>query len=69
LLTASAGTTWKVPGVRHSARAMKDATETFAHLGVAVSGAALDFAQVQRNKDQIVKGLWAGSVACSRPTA
>ena len=43
-----------------SAHAMKDATETFSHLGVAVSGASLDFDQVQKNKDTIVKGLVTG---------
>ena len=43
-----------------SAHAMKDATETFAHLGVAVSRAALDFDQVQKNKDTIVKARVAG---------
>ncbi len=43
-----------------SAHAMKDATETFAQLGVSVSGAALDFGQVQKNKDTIVKALVSG---------
>jgi dihydrolipoamide dehydrogenase len=43
-----------------SAHAMKDATETFSHLGVAVSGASLDFGQVQKNKDAIVTGLVTG---------
>ena len=43
-----------------SAHAMKDATETFAHLGINVSGAALDFPQVQKNKDTIVKALVGG---------
>ena len=43
-----------------SAHAMKDATETFSHLGVAVSGASLDFGQVQKNKDTIVTGLVSG---------
>ena len=40
-----------------SAHAMKDASETFAHLGVEVTGASLDFPQVQKNKDEIVTGL------------
>ncbi len=43
-----------------SAHAMKDATQTFAQLGVSVSGAALDFGQVQKNKDTIVKALVSG---------
>ncbi len=43
-----------------SAHAMKEATETFAQLGVSVSGAALDFGQVQKNKDTIVKALVSG---------
>ena len=43
-----------------SAHAMKDATETFAQLGVAVSDAVLDFPQVQKNKDVIVKALVTG---------
>ena len=37
-----------------SAHAMKDAHETFAKLGVNVPSVALDFAQVQKNKDEIV---------------
>ncbi len=43
-----------------SAHAMKDATQTFAQLGVSVSDAALDFGQVQKNKDTIVKALVSG---------
>jgi dihydrolipoamide dehydrogenase len=43
-----------------SAHAMKDASHTFQQLGVAVTGASLDFAQVQTNKDAIVKTLVAG---------
>jgi len=43
-----------------SAHAMKDATETFAQLGVTVAGAALDFGQVQKNKDTIVTALVSG---------
>ncbi len=43
-----------------SAHAMKDATQTFAQLGVSVSGATLDFGQVQKNKDTIVKALVSG---------
>ncbi len=43
-----------------SAHAMKDATQTFAQLGVSVVGAALDFGQVQKNKDTIVKALVSG---------
>ena len=43
-----------------SAHAMKDATHTFKQLGVEVPSAALDFAQVQANKDGIVKGLVTG---------
>ncbi len=37
-----------------SAHAMKDAHETFAKLGINVPSVALDFAQVQKNKDEIV---------------
>ena len=43
-----------------SAHAMKDATQTFAQLGVSVADAALDFGQVQKNKDTIVKALVSG---------
>ena len=43
-----------------SAHAMKDATHTFKQFGVEVPSAALDFAQVQANKDGIVKGLVTG---------
>ncbi len=43
-----------------SAHAMKDATQTFAQLGVSVSDAALDFGQVQKNKDTIVKTFVSG---------
>jgi len=37
-----------------SAHAMKDAHETFAKLGVNVPSVALDFAQVQKNKEEII---------------
>jgi len=37
-----------------SAHAMKDAHETFAKLGVNVPGVELDFAQVQKNKEEII---------------
>ncbi len=43
-----------------SAHAVKDANETFAQLGVRVSGVEIDFAQIQANKEAIVKGLVGG---------
>ena len=43
-----------------SAHALEEAAHGFARLGVEVSGASLDFAQVQSNKDAIVKGLVTG---------
>jgi len=43
-----------------SAHSLKDAHETFAALGVKVSGAELDFAQVQTNKEGIVSTMVRG---------
>ena len=40
-----------------TAHALKEAHETFAKIGVNVSGAELDFVQTQSNKDGIVSGL------------
>jgi dihydrolipoamide dehydrogenase len=40
-----------------TAHAMKDASHTFAQLGVNVSGVELDFGTTQKNKDTIVSGL------------
>jgi len=40
-----------------TAHALKDATQTFAQLGVNVSGVELDFATTQKNKETIVGGL------------
>ena len=43
-----------------SAHAVKDAHTTFAQLGVTLSGVAVDWPQVQTNKQQIVDGLVSG---------
>ena len=40
-----------------TAHALKDASQTFAQLGVNVSGVELDFATTQKNKETIVGGL------------
>ena len=40
-----------------TAHALKDASDTFAQLGVNVSGVELDFATTQKNKETIVGGL------------
>ena len=50
-----------------TAHALKEAHETFAKIGVNVTGAELDFSQTQQNKEGIVSGLVNGiTVAPSR---
>src|SRR4051812_1851126 len=46
-----------------TAHALKDASQTFAQLGVNVSGVELDFATTQKNKETIVGGRGNGLTA------